>query len=132
MSTAVRLTHTGGNTDFALEEVEEVRVEHLQRIDLFWKQDNYVHQYFVNDEYLRVRVRLRRHKITTLTKAETVWNKVDSYYQAEKMDLYYKYHIDNSTSIKVQLDRDNFQWQYYQGRQVGDVPIEMIFIQTEQ
>ena len=108
----VRFVHGGGTTSFYNDEIQAVHLDTVQGIDLFNDASGYFHLYKVGEEYYRVRITFLIVRSSVLDRIEDVWDRVDSYKQPEAMELFYKYKLSTSTSIWVQMKRDDMIWPY--------------------
>lgn len=108
-STVLRFSHSGGNTDFDELEIPSIRVEHVQRTDMFVLRTNNVKMYNIGVGFKRVIVTFDLVRKTTVDKLKTLFDLVDSYEQSEVMTCYYLYQHDTGVSCYVQMKRDEFK-----------------------
>lgn len=128
---ALRINHATSYEDFTIYEVETLKVQRIQGIDRFWKQSGYVHQYRTGKQYRKITVTFSaNYSKNTLSKAENIWDCVDSYYHPLQLQVYYKMKIDPTACIMAQLDRDSFNWPFVAGYQAAQ-PIQMVFIENK-
>ena len=129
MSTVLRFTYNGTNTDFEFDEVAQLDLDFVQGIDLYrdllgqhqlYKKEALYHR-------LRFQFRLAYGNESTISKLETLLGYIDTYKQPAIMTCYYECSISTTNSYQVQMKRDEFVRPFVVGLDASKiVPITFI------
>jgi len=132
LSTVLRFTHGGGNTDFYDDEVKELDLHTVQDKTLLRKfGTRYYHMYYVGNPYYVIDLYLLLKyggSGGTLSRMEDIFDR-DPDNQPETMECFYEYGIDSANSIWVQMKRDTMVWPYKTGYEESKV-IKLTFYEA--
>src|SRR4030042_95878 len=130
MSTCLRFTYGGVDTDFDELEVVDVKRDIIQRSNIWQDLHEYYHLYKFGASYQRIVVTFVTQFNNTWTKLSTLWGYKDSYFQPAVIKLYYEYLISTSNNLQVQMKRDDFRFMFFGNECQGAEEIQLTFFET--
>ena len=117
MDTAVRFSHSSGNTDFYEDEILILAYETIQPMDLIWLVSGEAYISCTKKSYVKITITFDLTRSSTIDRIEDLFDLKDSYNQPEVMTCYYRYGIDTTTYSKtVQMMRDTMSFPFSAGR----------------
>lgn len=115
VSVAVKFDTTAGIVNFYDDEISVLHLDTNQKIDLFYKNDNFAHMYRIGAPYKTIQIVLNQQRADAIDRAESLFDLIDSFYQPEIFTCYYEYKINQSSSLQMQMLRDAFVLPYNAG-----------------
>ena len=105
---------------FYSSEVPEIKVQHVQKIDLFTLRENRVGMYKVGQPYTRLVITFDLYYRDTIDKIEQIYNCIDSYSQPEILAVYYRFAEDENEYLFCQMKRDDMKWLFVEGTRLRE------------
>ena len=133
LTTVLRFSHTGGNTDFYTDEVKALHMDTVQPIDLWNDAEGYFHHYKYSGKHYELEIEFNLAiggSSGTIEKIEDLWDQVDTYKQPEVMTCFYEYKLSTTNSIQVQMMRDEMVWSFFSGKLKLSEIIPITFIEA--
>jgi len=129
-SVVLRFTHSGGNTDFYEDEVENLIVADRQRVVRRKNKKNYWLQVLYGNTHKEIDLKIYISGDNVSDRVDDIYDLVDSYGHPEIMRMFYEYDLDSDTEIWVQLIRQGRIRKFFAGEsEVMVLPLTFIEVQ---